>query len=167
MRMRFGDAMNLLNERPPRAVRLARSGWNGKGMWVQRYAPDKYDPAGMLVPSYIEMYTTQKTFVPWVASQTDMAADDWERVDGSEGGEIRLMTFGDVLKRLEADPSLRFARASWQRPERDSTAYVGIQMPDGGLLEAPYMYIVGADGRMPFVPGPNSLLAKDWYEVKE
>lgn len=76
------------------------------------------------------------------------------------------LTFGDVLKRLEKDPSLKFGRASWQRPERD-TAYVSIQMPDEkSANDAPYMYIVGADGRMPFVPGPNSLLAKDWYQVE-
>ena len=32
-------------------------------------------------PSWIGMKTADDTFVPWLASQTDMLAEDWEVVE--------------------------------------------------------------------------------------
>jgi hypothetical protein len=51
---------------------VARSGWNGKGMWVGLYKPE----VDVDLP-YLYMKTVQDKNVPWLASQTDILADDW------------------------------------------------------------------------------------------
>lgn len=74
--------------------RVAREGWNGKGMFLY-YVPAGNYPARTdvaksewgengLVPyqPYIAMKTTQGTVVPWQASQTDLLAQDWVVIDG-------------------------------------------------------------------------------------
>lgn len=57
--------------------RVARSGWNGKGMWLALQRPDAHSK--MTLP-YIYMRTAQGDLVPWLASQTDQLAEDWEIV---------------------------------------------------------------------------------------
>jgi hypothetical protein len=54
--------------------RLQREGWNGKGMYIELQRPDKNSK--MTLP-YIFMYTADKNLVPWLASQTDILAEDW------------------------------------------------------------------------------------------
>jgi hypothetical protein len=54
--------------------RISRAGWNGKGMWLARQVPDANSK--MTLP-YIYMSTAQGDLVPWLASQTDILADDW------------------------------------------------------------------------------------------
>lgn len=54
--------------------RVARSGWNGKGMWIELQLPDEHSK--MSLP-YIFMRTAQGDLVPWLASQTDMLSEDW------------------------------------------------------------------------------------------
>lgn len=56
---------------------VARKGWNGKGMWLKLQVPDAHSK--MTLP-YIYMKTAQDDLVPWLASQTDILADDWELV---------------------------------------------------------------------------------------
>ena len=56
---------------------VAREGWNGKSMWINMQRPDMNSK--MTLP-YIYMYTAQGDRVPWLASQTDILADDWVRV---------------------------------------------------------------------------------------
>jgi hypothetical protein len=56
-------------------IRMERSGWNGKGMWVEIQRPDKHSK--MTLP-YIFMRTAQGDLVPWLASQTDILAEDWQ-----------------------------------------------------------------------------------------
>lgn len=86
--MNFGDAVAALKE----SRRVARSGWNGKGMFLY-YVPEGQYPARTdiakkewgvdgLVPyqAYIAMKTAQGTVVPWLASQTDILSEDWEIV---------------------------------------------------------------------------------------
>ena len=53
---------------------VARKGWNGKGMWLKLQVPDAHSK--MTLP-YIYMKTAQDDLVPWLASQTDILADDW------------------------------------------------------------------------------------------
>lgn len=88
--MDFSQALTSLKSEQ----KVARAGWNGKGMYLylvpeNRYAPTT--PAGHaiaanhedgLVPygAYIAMKTAQNNVVPWLASQTDILADDWELV---------------------------------------------------------------------------------------
>lgn len=55
--------------------RVSRKGWNGKGMWLAMQVPDA--GSKMTLP-YIYMSTAQGDLVPWLASQTDLLAEDWE-----------------------------------------------------------------------------------------
>ncbi len=55
-------------------ARIARSGWNGKGMWIALQVPDAHSK--MSLP-YIYMSTATGDLVPWLASQTDILANDW------------------------------------------------------------------------------------------
>ena len=69
----FGWALNALRG----GKRVCRQGWNGKGMWLALQRPD--EQSKMTLP-YIYMRTVQGDQVPWLASQTDMLADDWDLV---------------------------------------------------------------------------------------
>ena len=70
----FGDAVRYLKL----GKHVARHGWNGKGMWIALQRPDLNSK--MSLP-YIYMKTVDDRLVPWLASQTDMLADDWVCVD--------------------------------------------------------------------------------------
>jgi hypothetical protein len=59
--------------------RVARAGWNGKGMYIELQEPD--DASKMTLP-YVYMYTAQGDLVPWLCSQSDLLATDWETFDG-------------------------------------------------------------------------------------
>ena len=54
--------------------RVMRNGWNGKGMWLEVQKPDEHSK--MTLP-YIYMKTATDDLVPWLASQTDILAEDW------------------------------------------------------------------------------------------
>ena len=82
----FGGAISLLKN----GKKVCRAGWNGKGMFLY-YVPANSYPAqteaakatfGDMVPygAYIAMKTAQDNVVPWLASQTDVLADDWQVV---------------------------------------------------------------------------------------
>ena len=84
--MDFSSALLLLKG----GEKLARSGWNGKGMFV-KLQPHTTD--SKMTRPYIYMTLppgTTKQFgsnpdqkcelVPWLASQTDLLAEDWEVV---------------------------------------------------------------------------------------
>lgn len=70
----FGTAVGLLKA----GKRVSRTGWNGKGMWLELQVPDAYSK--MSLP-YIYMRTAQGDLVPWLASQTDVLAEDWTEVE--------------------------------------------------------------------------------------
>ena len=72
--------------------KITRSGWNGKGMFVvfQKGYPDGIAinantseatgiPQGTVCRflPYLMLRTAQGDFVPWLASQTDILAEDW------------------------------------------------------------------------------------------
>jgi len=80
--MDFGRALDGMRE----GLKMRRSGWNGKGMWVAltNFHTLKntgevvtIDRTGMTLP-FIYMKTADDELVPWLASQTDMLAYDWE-----------------------------------------------------------------------------------------
>jgi len=96
----FGFAIKQLKD----GKKVARKGWNGKGMFLyyvpaneyaaqtdaaREYWKDKQtgkfgDSLGTVyVPygAYIAMKTAQENVVPWLASQTDVLAEDWEIID--------------------------------------------------------------------------------------
>jgi hypothetical protein len=56
-----------------RSVR--RAGWNGKGMWLAIQYPDSHSKMGL---PYVYMSTVGGKLVPWLCSQTDLLAIDWE-----------------------------------------------------------------------------------------
>ena len=69
--LNFGHALTALKE----GHRVARAGWNGKGMFLI-YMPE-HKHAGYEIQPHIVMKTVDGTFVPWLCSQTDALADDW------------------------------------------------------------------------------------------
>ncbi|MGS3503269.1 DUF2829 domain-containing protein [Citrobacter koseri] len=91
----FGLAVEALKQ----GKKVARAGWNGKGMWlryIEPYAPHPDDSPeatprnpyfkawdnnpeaeGTMLP-WIGMKTADNKFVPWLASQTDVLAEDWQ-----------------------------------------------------------------------------------------
>lgn len=86
--MTFGEAL----EATKLGKKIARKGWNGKGMWlvlangtkkarVTMNEGSDYAEAGLtsaVIDPHIDMYTAQGTMQPgWLASQADMLADDW------------------------------------------------------------------------------------------
>ena len=71
----FGSALLSLKN----GERVAREGWNGRGMWLELQRPDAHSK--MTLP-YIYMKTVTGDLVPWLASQTDVLAEDWFVVEG-------------------------------------------------------------------------------------
>jgi hypothetical protein len=55
--------------------RVCRAGWNGKNMYLELQVPD--ENSKMTLP-YVYMRTVQGDLVPWLCSQTDLLASDWE-----------------------------------------------------------------------------------------
>mgnify|MGYP000920153130 CR=1 FL=1 len=74
MDMDFGKAIVLLKAKQ----RVARRGWNGKGMYLELQVPDEHSK--MSLP-YIYMKTVDDKLVPWLASQTDILAEDYYLVN--------------------------------------------------------------------------------------
>lgn len=77
--MNFGEALAALKA----GKKVARSGWNGKGLWCELQTPDANSK--MTLPYIYLNYPTdaQNTpgaRVPWLASQTDVLAEDWTEV---------------------------------------------------------------------------------------
>ena len=65
--------------------RVQRSGWNGKGMYLfmVHANPDGFNGAGApraIAQAFVAMKTADGTVVPWLCSQTDLLANDWELV---------------------------------------------------------------------------------------
>jgi len=90
--MNFGQAI----EEAKAGKRIQRAGWNGKNMWValvpgadlrkHQWVYEHCDgfnspsPDTKVLPFFV-MYTAQGAILPgWLASQTDMTAEDWEVV---------------------------------------------------------------------------------------
>jgi hypothetical protein len=82
----FGQALVALKQ----GCRVAREGWNGKGMWLKLVPRNQWSlhpGAGLDLHlagigmqeryGWIGMKTTNNDFGPWLASQTDMLAEDW------------------------------------------------------------------------------------------
>lgn len=69
--MDIGQAVNRLRS----GDKVRRAGWNGKGQWLELQEPD--DDSKMTLP-YVYIHTVQGDLVPWLCSQTDLLATDWE-----------------------------------------------------------------------------------------
>lgn len=88
----FGQALNLLKQ----GKAVARKGWNGKGMFLtyqpgsevtgdmMRNEPAKkfYGSNAVKICGHIDMKAADGSYVVgWLASQTDMFAEDWMEVE--------------------------------------------------------------------------------------
>jgi len=69
----FGVALELLRQ----GKKVARGGWNGKGMYLALQVPDEHS---MNRQSYIYIVPSEGQRVPWVASHPDMLGEDWYEV---------------------------------------------------------------------------------------
>jgi hypothetical protein len=73
--------------------RVRRSGWNGRNMFLflvpgSRFVVNRHPllgiyPEGTEIDyhSHVDMKTAQGYIVPWLCSQTDLLAIDWELVE--------------------------------------------------------------------------------------
>ena len=73
--------------------KVRRAGWNGKGMYIFLVLGSTFKvnrppllgtyPEGTEInyQPHIDMKTAQNTVVPWMASQSDMLATDWETAE--------------------------------------------------------------------------------------
>ncbi len=66
----FGWALDQLKQ----GNKVSRHGWNGTDMWLHLQVPD--ENSKMRRP-YIYMKPVDDDLVPWVASQSDLLAEDW------------------------------------------------------------------------------------------
>ncbi|MEM6162051.1 DUF2829 domain-containing protein [Erwinia sp. P6884] len=92
VRMDFGSALKSLKS----GKKVAREGWNGKGMFLilvagsksiepnegSPYADLKVSPNGVVdINPHIDMKTATGEMQPgWLASQTDILATDWVEI---------------------------------------------------------------------------------------
>ena len=84
-----GMSFGLAVEAVKKGEKIARAGWNGKGMFLFLVPGSTFKvnrapllgiyPEGTEINyhSHIDMKTADGTIVPWLASQTDVLADDW------------------------------------------------------------------------------------------
>ncbi len=86
--MNFGQAIESLKD----GKRVSRSGWNGKGMFLFLVNGSNFivnrepllsimgEGAVVTYRPHIDMKDAEGKVVPWLASQTDMLAEDWDIV---------------------------------------------------------------------------------------
>ncbi|UOF77224.1 hypothetical protein [Caudoviricetes sp.] len=86
--MNFGEAIEAMKQ----GEKVARSGWNGKGMFLFLVPGSTFKvsrpPLNVIYPEgteitycpHIDMKTADNKVVPWLASQTDVLAEDWSIV---------------------------------------------------------------------------------------
>ena len=86
--MTFSFALTFIKD----GGNVAREGWNGKGMFIFLVQGSTFKvnrapllgiyPEGTEINyrSHIDMKTADGSIVPWVASQTDILAEDWVTV---------------------------------------------------------------------------------------
>ena len=84
-----GMSFGLAVEAVKKGKKIARAGWNGKGMFLFLVPGSTFKvnrapllgiyPEGTEINyhAHIDMKTADGTIVPWLASQTDVLADDW------------------------------------------------------------------------------------------
>lgn len=87
--MNFGEALKQLKL----GKRVARSGWNGKGMFLflvngSTFTVNREPLLSILgggtqvqYHAHIDMKTAQGYVVPWLASQVDILSEDWETLN--------------------------------------------------------------------------------------
>ena len=92
MYLSFGSALAALKD----GARISRQGWNGKGMFLYLVPSSTFKvnrppllgiyPEGTEIDyhAHIDIRTAAGQCVPWLASQTDLIAEDWGLVEMEE-----------------------------------------------------------------------------------
>ena len=79
--MNIGQAVEALKE----GKRVARTGWNGKDMYLELQRPDEHSkmerPYVYIKPPYGSDGYESGGLVPWICSQTDLLGEDWMIVE--------------------------------------------------------------------------------------
>ena len=87
--LNFGDALHMLKL----GKKVARAGWNGKGMFLFIVPGSTFKvsrppllgiyPEGTEINycPHVDMKTADGKIVPWLCSQTDALAEDWQVVE--------------------------------------------------------------------------------------
>ena len=87
--MNFGEAIESLKQ----GKKVSRAGWNGKNMFLFLVPGSEFIvnrppllgiyPEGTKINyhAHIDMKTATGEIVPWLASQTDVLAEDWGLVE--------------------------------------------------------------------------------------
>jgi len=87
--MDFGEALKRMKE----GLKVSRVGWNGKGMFLFLVNGSNFKvnrppllgiyPEGTEIKyrPHVDMKTVGGEIVPWVCSQSDMLAEDWQLVN--------------------------------------------------------------------------------------
>ena len=112
-----------------KGARIARAGWNGKGMYLVHFSPVAhnsvmlriYDVEGgteyPLLP-FILMKTADDCYVPWLASQTDMLEDDWCIFElGFVDLEANDYNYGEEVKSVETFDENKTEENKTEEPE--------------------------------------------------
>jgi hypothetical protein len=76
--MNFGQVLELLKQ----GIKVARSGWNGKGMWVEKVVLQitSNDSLQFIDNPCLVLRNVQGKYNTWIPSITDLFAEDWEIV---------------------------------------------------------------------------------------
>lgn len=74
----FGTALIELKK----GQKVSRVGWNGKNQYIALQTPNELSK---MKKPYLFICPVDGQFVPWLASQTDMLAEDWFTVEFTEG----------------------------------------------------------------------------------
>lgn len=72
--MKIGEAIEAMRG----GLKVCRAGWNGRGMWLALQVPDEHSK---MTEPYVYMRTAQGGLIPWLCSQADLLASDWEIVE--------------------------------------------------------------------------------------
>ncbi|MDD6104206.1 MAG: DUF2829 domain-containing protein [Bacteroidales bacterium] len=94
--LNFGQAIEALKN----GKKVARKGWNGKGMYLWLLPPSEVKKEWVKDPMLLEAFgdrdvlpclgsirmltATKEVLTGWLASQTDMLSEDWVILDGDE-----------------------------------------------------------------------------------
>lgn len=73
--MNFGQALELLKE----GKKVARAGWNGKGLYVSFVKGKDHEHA--IIEPFFVINNKLNSFNTWVPSISDVLAEDWSVVE--------------------------------------------------------------------------------------
>ena len=86
--MNFGQALSIIKQ----GKRVSRQGWNGKNMFIFLVPGSEFkvnrppllgiyeEGTDIVYNPHIDMRTADGSIAPWLASQSDVLAEDWNPV---------------------------------------------------------------------------------------